>query len=80
MISIVKWSGSNSIFNVRRCELFAEAGSNSALELYYQHKARSDNPPERVSMILADWAEQHNVVLELLSESWPVQDRFPSKG
>jgi putative transposase len=40
----------------------------------YPHKLRLDNGPEMVSMTLADWAEQHNVLLEFIKRGRPMQN------
>ena len=42
----------------------------------YPRKLRLDNGPEMVSVTLADWAEQHNVMLEFIKPGRPMQNGF----
>ncbi len=39
-------------------------------------KMRMDNRPELISLILAQWAEEHNVILELITPGKPTQNAF----
>ena len=42
----------------------------------YPLKLRLDNGPEFVSVALADWAEQHGVLLEFIKPGRPMQNGF----
>ncbi|MCW1973757.1 UNVERIFIED_ORG: transposase InsO family protein [Pantoea agglomerans] len=42
----------------------------------YPRKMRMDNVPERVSLALAQWAEEHSVLLELIKPGKPAQNAF----
>ncbi len=42
----------------------------------YPRKLRLDNGPEMVSVTLADWAEQHHVLLEFIKPGRPMQNGF----
>jgi putative transposase len=42
----------------------------------YPLKLRLDNGPEFVSVALADWAEQHGVLLEFIKPGKPMQNGF----
>lgn len=39
-------------------------------------KLRMDNGPERVSLTLAQWAEEHGVLLEFIKPGKPTQNAF----
>ena len=47
-----------------------------AAERGYPRKLRLDNGPAMVSVTLADWAEQHNVILEFIKPGRPMQNGF----
>ena len=47
-----------------------------AAERGYPGKLRLDNGPELISVTLADWAEQHNVLLEFIKPGRPMQNGF----
>ena len=47
-----------------------------AAERGYPRKLRLDNGPEMVSVTLADWAEQHHVILEFIKPGRPMQNGF----
>jgi putative transposase len=47
-------------------ERVVRALNRIAAERGYPRKLRLDNGPELVSVTLADWAEQHNVMLEFI--------------
>ena len=47
-----------------------------AAERGYPRKLRLDNGPELISVTLADWAEQHNVMLEFIKPGRPMQNGF----
>ena len=47
-----------------------------AAERGYPRKLRLDNGPEMVSVTLADWAEQHHVLLEFIKPGRPMQNGF----
>lgn len=42
----------------------------------YPLKLRIDNGPELVSLALADWAEEHGVILEFIKPGKPMQNGF----
>lgn len=42
----------------------------------YPLKMRMDNGPERVSLTLAQWAEEHGVILEFIKPGKPTQNAF----
>jgi putative transposase len=42
----------------------------------YPEKLRIDNGPELVSIVLADWAEEHGVELEFIKPGKPTQNAF----
>ncbi len=42
----------------------------------YPLKLRLDNGPELISVMLAEWAEQHNVLLEFIKPGRPMQNGF----
>lgn len=42
----------------------------------YPLKLRMDNGPERVSLTLAQWAEEHGVALEFIKPDKPTQNAF----
>jgi len=42
----------------------------------YPLKLRLDNGPELISVMLAEWAEQHNVLLEFIKPGKPMQNGF----
>jgi putative transposase len=47
-----------------------------AAERGYPRKLRLDNGPEMVSVTLADWAEQHHVLLGFIKPGRPMQNGF----
>ena len=47
-----------------------------AAECGYPRRLRLDNGPELVSVTLADWAEQHNVLLGFIKPGRPMQNGF----
>jgi len=47
-----------------------------AAERGYPLKLRLDNGPELISVTLADWAEQHGVMLEFIKPGRPMQNGF----
>ena len=47
-----------------------------AAERGYPRKLRLDNGPELISITLADWAEEHNVLLEFIKPGRPMQNGF----
>jgi putative transposase len=47
-----------------------------AAERGYPRKLKLDNGPELISVTLADWAEEHNVLLELIKPGRPMQNGF----
>lgn len=42
----------------------------------YPLKMRMDNGPELVSLVLAQWAEEHGVTLNLIEPGKPIQNAF----
>ena len=47
-----------------------------AAERGYPRKLRLDNGPELISVMLADWAEEHGVTLEFIKPGKPMQNGF----
>ena len=75
MNSIVKGLAIEVDFNLP-AERVVRTLERIAAERGYPCKLRLDNGPELVSVTLADWAEQHNVLLEFIKPGRPMQNGF----
>jgi putative transposase len=48
----------------------------NVLERGYPRKILSDNEPEFISIVLADWSEEHGVILDFTEPGKPTQKSF----
>ena len=71
MISIVKCWRSKWTSTCRQPRIVRTL-DRIAAERGYPRKLRLDNGPEMVSVTLADWAEEHNVLLEFIKPGRPM--------
>jgi len=62
-------------FNLR-AEQVVRTLDRIAAERAYPRTLRLDNGPELISITLADWAEEHNVLLEFIKPGRPMQNGF----
>jgi putative transposase len=78
MISIARCLAIEVDFNLPAVRVVRTLERISA-ERGYPLKLRLDNGPELVSVMLADWAEQHGVTLEFIKPGKPMQNGFTER-